>query len=159
MRQVRVLGFSLLSAAMAATGAFGAEDCRSYAPSPAEFVEDVASSDLLFVGTVRAFRLDDTTLADEVPHCPLRGSVDASDECKAFWRHVVTVQFSVEVNIEGAERQGTFEKVVFGRDPCMQFDIGQRWIVFAQHTMHVQLAEMPAADVIAGLRRQAAKDD
>jgi hypothetical protein len=132
--------------------------CPTYAPTPAELPEQLSQADRAFVGTVVGFRRDDTALlASGIPECPIRGAANAGDECRAFWDHIVAVQFNVDASIKGIEVNRKYERKVWGLDECMPYDPGEIWLIPGRYETGLQLSELPSAAVLQSLRERIAK--
>lgn len=93
------------------------------------FEERLQFSSQAFVGTVVGYRLDDTSLVNDLPDCPHGGEVSdgATKDCIAFWNKVVAVQYDVETPIIGIDGHRKYEIVTRNDDGCAPKP-GERWL-------------------------------
>lgn len=147
---------SLLFVLMGPAQAQNPDECYLFAPTPEEFVEIPGEAEQMFVGRVVAFRMNDTSLATEIPSCSRWGAPGASEECRDFWSSVVSVQYLVEAPIKGVVPNQTFENVVVNTDrPCVGLAMGQLWLIADRWGRGIQLEEMPSSAVLDNLRKRA----
>lgn len=116
---------------------------------------DLAQSNDAYVATVRKFRLDDTTLTDDVSAC----SDPASAICVALMDRIIAVQVDAESLIKGEMRLGPGEITFWPRE-CPLPKPGERYLLggYDAHSWsnldqpRVMLSEPPTAGQLAAWR-------
>jgi hypothetical protein len=140
---------------------FGAATQAAGCEANDRFSESLEFSTRAFVGTVAGYRLDDTSLATLAPECRF-GYDDArlSAECVAYWKHVVSIQYSVEIAISGIDANRAYETAISNPDGCVP-RIGERWLTSGWHRdgFSMKLDTMPSDEQIAEWRAIAAGND
>lgn len=116
---------------------------------------DLARSNDAYVATVGKFRLDDTTLTDDVSACRDL----ASATCAAFTDRIIAVQVDAESLIKGEMQPGPGE-IAFWRRECPLPNPGERYLLggYAPHSWsnldqpRVLLSEPPTENQLAAWR-------
>lgn len=148
----RIAWLALVVAMLPAT----AIGCGS--PEQQSFAQRLEWADKAFVGRVVGFRLDDTTLTAATPVCT-QGS-DTSPECKRFWRHVVSIQYDVEVAIKNIEAGRRYETTAIQNDDGCAPLVGERWLTSGWYRdgFSMRLDDAPNEQLIAQWRAFANRD-
>lgn len=118
---------------------------------PSPNFDHLQSSSIAFVGTVVGYRLDDTSLATELPDCPEGSdSKRSSVHCQEFWTKVVSIQYDVEAAIKGIEGHRKYEMVTGNSEGCVPL-VGERWLTsgWFRDGFSMVLKAPPMSDEIA----------